>query len=296
MIHTTPRLPLLLLASLLAIGCGTSADDDDTGFSTSPDDDDTTSDDDDTGLSDLNRSAYVEFNRLTQFEEDEATTELFSSWFNVTDFLVRIPLPAKIDSCHSGQDPAGTYTGGDLGDYILGAPLTQHDIGVPSVTTPDGRVIELSLGENYWVATTESNDWESHSDYDVAISGGNNRDAASYPGALATPSVLTLLSLDQDKDGLRLEWYGGNNNGHVELRMVHTTEDTTQLDIWVVCRFFDDGEATAAWADLALLGGLEVRLELMRSATANFETDQGAPGVASGISSTVSTITLPTAR
>jgi hypothetical protein len=272
----------LVLSSLLALGCGTPSDNGN-GFGTGTRDDDDAADDDDDAFVDIDRSAYLEFNRSSEFEQGEALTVMFSSWFNVSDFEPRIPLPPKIDTCHSDSNPAGTF----------GTPPTQHDIGVPSVTTPDGSVIELELDGDYWFGATSTNDWESHQDYDIAISGGADRDAAQYPGALATPSVLTLLNLEENEDGLYLEWYGENNNGHVEVRLIHTSDLPDQIQTWVVCRFFDDGEHTVTWQDFELLSGMPVELEVLRSVTANFETDQGAPGVASGTSTAFTTLTMP---
>jgi len=283
MIQPTSRLFPLVLASLLGMGCGTNGGN---GFSSgTPDDDDSSADDDDDDFVQADRSAYLEFNRSSAFGESEAGTGLFSSWFNPTDFEPRIPLPPKINTCRAGQHPAGTH----------GVPPTQHDIGIPSVTTPNGSVLELTLDGDFWFGDTGSNDWESHQEYDIAISGGADREAATYLGALVTPSVLTLTSLEVSETGLDLEWYGGNNNGHVELRLVFTTELPDQVQTYVVCRLFDDGEATIAPEDLESLAGMEVQLELIRTATANFETDKGAPGVASGISSAFSMLDLPAA-
>ena len=281
-----------LSALLFATGCSGSNNG---GFNTSDDDDSAVGDDDDTVFVETDRSAYVEFNRQTTFGEDKATTLLYSSWFNPRDFLARIPLPAKVDSCHSGENPAGVYSGEGFDDFVLGAPFTQDDIGSPTLTTPSGRIIDMTLGENYWFGVTESNDWESHAAYDISISGGADRDAAQYPGALGTPAALTLLTMDQDDEGLALSWYGGNDNGHVELRIIHTTDGPDNNHIWVVCRLFDDGEETVLWADLDSLAGLESEVELLRSATANFDTDMEVPGVATGVSSSKGWLTLPAA-
>lgn len=264
---------IALLGLLIGAGC---SNDNDDGFGLgTPSPDDNGDDDDDDDFVEEDRSAYIEFARSEDFGTGESATLLFSSWFNPTHLDPRIPMPPKVDTCTSGEHVLGTY----------GVPVTTHDVGTPSITLPDGSEIEMNLNPDgeYWTGVTSANDWQSNEDYDAHISGGSDREGADYMGALATPSILTITDFDYNLAGLDLQWYGANNNGHVELRISHRAEGETELITYVACRLFDDGEHRIEQEDLEPILAFTTEVELLRATTGNFPTEKGPPGMASGI-------------
>ena len=272
---------LLLAAAILLSGCGGAGNNNGNGFNVGdPDDDD---DSTPNGSEEGEVSGYVEFTRHSEFGSTSAQVQLLSSWFLPVEVEARLPLPGKSDSCHAGKGESDLY----------GVPTTSLDIGSPSLVTSAGVVLdfELDAAGQYWVGDVEVDDWESHQEYDVVVSGGDDHPGGSYPGALATPAALTLTSLDQSEEGLELEWYGGNDNGDVALRLVQDSADVPGMDLWLVCRLHDDGAATISVEDLSIFAATEVSIELLRSASANFYNDEGTPGVASGLATATTTWT-----
>ena len=277
-------LALLAALGLLATGCGGPSDDDD-GFNTGVGDDD--DDDDDTPGPD-DRGAYVEFARSNTYGESSATATAISAWYNATPTEVRVPIPDDLDSCWSGTNDVDLY----------GIPIHQHDVGTPSITLLDGSSFEMSYDEvmERWLGSTSAENWESNQEYEIAISGGADREAATYPGVLGTPAPLQLLDMDHAEDGLFLEWYGGNNNGHVELRFIQESQpDGEKLaqQTWVACRLLDDGQHVIDWADLKNQNDGPAELSLSRMASTNFDLDGLTQGMAVGISTVKATYVPP---
>ena len=285
------RLLVMVLATLgllLAGGCDNSDNGGGNGFGQG-----VPHDDDDTNPPDVpdpyDRGAYVEFSRTNGFGETIAVANVTSAWYNATPTRVRIPIPDDQDSCWDGSNPAGLYS----------IPTTHHDIGIPSITLLDGSPLEMVLDPalGVWTTDTATDTWSSNQEYDIAVSGGEDRAAASFPGVLGTPAALQLLDFDHATEGLYLEWYGGNNNGHVELRILQLSLPegaTEELATWVACRLLDDGQHLIPWETLANQNDSSAELELLRGASTNFTLDADTQGKALGASIVTHTYVPPT--
>ena len=261
---------LLITLSLLSFGCG-QVDDDEDGFSVGvDDDDDSTPPEPEEGAV----LAYVEFTRQATFNVTAASATLLSSWFSPTLVELRPPTPSDSDSCESRTIEDGSY----------GLPSSDLDVGTPSLISPSGVALNSEFVSPFWVSEFDSDDWESHQEYEVVVTGGSDLGASSFPGALVTPAALTITLLEETEEGLNIEWFGGNNNGVIELRLMQESAPAESASEWVVCRLTDDGVAALSaeyFSNFAL--GEDVSLELLRSTSANFKTETGVPGIAAGI-------------
>jgi hypothetical protein len=271
MTQLSTSITLVITLSLLGFGCGQVSDDDDNTFSVGvDDDDDSTPPPPEEGAV----LAYVEFTRHATFEVKEASVTVLSSWFSPAVVELRPPTPSDSDSCESRTIEEGSYA----------LPSSDLDVGSPSLVIPSGASLNMEFESPFWVNEFDPEYWESHQEYEIVVTGGSDLSPSSFPGALVTPAGLTINLLEETEEGLQIEWVGGNNNGDIELRLVQESATAGSSSEWVVCRLTDDGAATLSSEDFSSFSqGEDVSLELLRSTSANFKTEAGVPGIASGI-------------
>lgn len=269
------RVPLLILAALLASGCRTPAED---PFARDP----LPEDDDDDVVEPTNLGgAWIEFQRTTVFPDPSATAAAFATYFAPSDYQAAPPLPKELDACRSGTDEAADIT----------LPGSTLDAGVTSLVLLDGTEAALEDWDpdaGRWRADISNEDWVPAQEYDVTIAGGEDIEARSLPGQLGTPEVMALLDTPTwTDDGLALRWFGANNNSHIEGRWISDPVEGGEdegLVRWVTCRLHDDGEEVIDLDEFVSLDGLDGTFVLYRSRTTSFQFDEETFGTVVGSS------------
>jgi hypothetical protein len=279
------RTPLLLtLLGLVAVplltpACGPPEDDD--PFERGVDRDDDDGDDDDTPEwnPDL-QTGWIEFHRANTYGETSASVSATAAFFPPTPTTARTPVPEELDLCATGVDYPD----------VFGVPDSEWDVGTVTLVLVDGTEEQLEwnggAGEHQAVLPTSA--WQGEQEYTVRLSGGDDVPETELTGLLGTPAALTMDDFDPlDDDGLALSWTGGNNNGHVELRLTSDPLNDEELDgqvVWIACKLRDDNQHVLDWDDLAPLDGLATTVELLRARSNPFDTLPEQPGSVLGTS------------
>ncbi len=279
-------LALLVLPALL-LSCGEPEDDDPFERGVDRDDDD----DDDTPEWDAeNRTAFIQMERTNIYGEDGASVEITAAFFPPTPMIVRSPVPEELDSCTDGVDHPDQFE----------VPASQWDAGVVTLQLQDGDTVDLEWNEGAarYERTLSSSAWTGEREYTVLWSGGEDVPEAEHIDILGTPASLMMDEFDPHvEDGLYLTWLGGNNNGHVELRItsdpIAEGEEEEGQVVWVACKLRDDNQAIVDWDDLMPMSGRDATMELLRPRTTTFDTHPDQPGDVLGASVVINLFDFP---
>ena len=281
-----PTLLALLVLPVLLLSCGEPEDDDPFDRGVDRDDDD----DDDTPEWDAaNRTAFIQMQRSNAFGETGANVEVTATFFPPTPMIVRTPVPEELDTCNSGIDHPDVFE----------VPAGQWDAGVFTLELLDGEAIDLEWNEgaSRYERNLSSSAWTGEQEYTIRWTGGDDVPEAEHVGILGTPASLMMDEFNPNlDDGFFLTWVGGNNNGHVELRLTSDPIDEGEKEaqvIWIACKLRDDNQHVIDWDYLQPMNGQGATLELLRGRTTTFDTSPDQPGDVQGASVVINLFEFP---
>lgn len=252
MIRPLLSVPLLLLASGLAVVACTVTPDD--GFSRGGDGghgDDGHGDDDDGHGTAEDRWAYWDLVRTDSFSGGDVVITATASFFQEPEPRAW-PQPGGLDDCIVGAADSDPHA----------VPPSNTDWGNP-VMFLDGEDWELEIppGMDVYTRSLPERVWAPFANVTVSVPGSKEPDTA-WNEVLSIPETLEGISALVTDDGMELSWDGGAAEN--QLRLVISSMGSGRYE-YVVCLPADDGAFTVPAEDmLDALEGMDIAVELRR--------------------------------